>query len=364
MEENTTYKPFAYQENYIPAEGETVFYNTEQTLTKIKNDCAAGIPSSVTLTAQANKFVSNESVDKANEQAESWLKTNSQAYANNSGTCFIDTIPPSSVILSASNITLNSVVLSWTEATDNIAVVGYDIFIDDTFLASVSNTVFSHTIDELLPSTAYSFYVKAKDAAGNPGSSNVLTVTTLPLKLTLKAARSVIFEKKDSSWNLCKNAASAELQHTNNNVIGGGKNAQDFYLNRYRGVIDTSSITTKPKTAKIKFKFAENTVGNALTFNLFGANIQIPVNQNFQLADWNDWDSSTFINSVSVPVNSTAENQISLNSSQLDLLLSQAAFNFFLISNGDKGNVEPSTNNRPTLSITPATGEVYLECEF
>ncbi|SFD94301.1 DUF5977 domain-containing protein [Flavobacterium phragmitis] len=364
MEENTTYKPFAYQENYIPAEGETVFYNTEQTLTKTKNDCTTGIPSSVNLTAEANKFVSNESVDEANEQAEAWLKTNSQAYANNTGTCFIDSTPPSTIVLSTSNITPNTVVLSWTEATDNIGVSGYDIYIGDTFLDTTSNDVLSYTVNELSPSTAYSFYIKAKDFAGNSSNSNVLEVNTLPLTLTLKAVKSVIFEKKSTSWSGCKDATSADLQHTDNNVIGGGKDASYFYLNRYRGVIDTSSISARPKSAKIKFKFSQNTVGNALTFNLYGANIQIPVGQNFQLVDWNDWDSSTFINSVSVPVNSTSENEIPLTSSQLDLLLSQQAFNFFLISNGDRNNSDPSTNNRPTLSITPTTGEVYLECEF
>lgn len=187
--------------------------------------------------------------------------------------------------------------------------------------------------------------------------------TTSPVLLVLKAAKSVIFEKSATSWSGCKNAASADLQLTTNNYIGGGTNGSQFYLSRYRGVIDTSSITTKPKAAKIKFRFSENTVGNALTFNLYRANVQIPVNQNFQLTDWDDWDPATFINSVSVPSNSTGENGITLTSSQLDLLVSQQSFNFFLVSNGDKENVPPGTNNRPTLSIANATGEVFLEYE-
>jgi hypothetical protein len=187
--------------------------------------------------------------------------------------------------------------------------------------------------------------------------------STLPILLVLKAAKSVIFQKSASSWSGCKNASSADLQLTINNFIGGATNGSQFYLSRYRGVIDTSSIITKPKSAKIKFRFSENTVGGALTFNLYGANVQIPVNQDFQSGDWDDWDSSTFINSVSVPSNSTNENEITLTSSQLDLLHSQQAFNFFLISNGDRNNNDPITNNRPTLSIANATGEVFLEYE-
>lgn len=88
MEENTTYKTFAFIEQYQPVEGTTVYYNTEKTLATIKNDCySEGDGTSVTLIANANKFVSTVSVADANEQAESWLSANGQAYANNLGTC-------------------------------------------------------------------------------------------------------------------------------------------------------------------------------------------------------------------------------------------------------------------------------------
>jgi len=90
MEENTIYRPFEYLENYTPVEGLEVYYNTEKTLTVKKNDCLKGTTGNpVTLTAGANKFVSTISTAEANEQAESWLKANAQAYANNTGTCGI-----------------------------------------------------------------------------------------------------------------------------------------------------------------------------------------------------------------------------------------------------------------------------------
>lgn len=90
MEENTTYKPFNYLDNYTPIEGEVVFYNTEKTLAVKKNDCSKEMAGNLmTLTAGANKFVSTESIADANEQAESWLRANVQAYANNEGICSI-----------------------------------------------------------------------------------------------------------------------------------------------------------------------------------------------------------------------------------------------------------------------------------
>ena len=90
MEENITYKPFAYIDQYNPAEGTTVYYNTEKTLAVKKNDCSYGTSGNlVTLIAPANKFVSTISVADADAQAQSWLDSNAQAYANNTGICTI-----------------------------------------------------------------------------------------------------------------------------------------------------------------------------------------------------------------------------------------------------------------------------------
>ncbi|PIF60078.1 DUF5977 domain-containing protein [Flavobacterium sp. 2] len=90
MEENITYKPFNYIDHYVPVEGETVYYNTEETLTVRKNDCSIEtVGNLVPLTAAANKFISTISTTDANEQAQSWLNTNVQAYANNIGVCTI-----------------------------------------------------------------------------------------------------------------------------------------------------------------------------------------------------------------------------------------------------------------------------------
>lgn len=393
--ENTGYKSFAFLEKYYtdnntsteetkpnvatdpdyiaPALDITMcppvnrFYNTQQTKTVTKNNCSPGeTGTEVQLIAYANQFVSYESTPDANNQAIIWLENNAQIYANNSGTCIADSIPPTSPFLSVSSITPNSLILSWTPSTDNGILAGYDIYQNGVLFTSTSSDILRYPITGLSAASTYTFYVKAKDAEGNSSNSNVLTITTLPSILSLAAVKSVIFEKRSRSWSECRNALTADLQYTDNTFIGAAVTADNllYYLNRYRGVIDTSAITIKPKSAKIKFKFAENTVGNALTFNLFGSNIQIPVNQEFQLPDWNDWDSSTFINSISVPRNSTTYNEINLTPTQLDLLVSGQAYNFFLISNGDKEFYEPSSNSRPVLSISAATGEVYLECLF
>jgi len=80
--------------------------------------------------------------------------------------------------LSSSNVGETSVTLSWTASTDNVGVTGYDIYRDGSVMASTDNT--SYNVSGLTAATTYSFYVTAKDAAGNvSAASNTLDVTTL-----------------------------------------------------------------------------------------------------------------------------------------------------------------------------------------
>ncbi|RKF03739.1 putative secreted protein (Por secretion system target) [Tenacibaculum lutimaris] len=95
------------------------------------------------------------------------------------GTSTPDTTAPTAPTnVAASNITQTSVYLTWTAATDNIEVTGYDVYQGSTKIASVTTTNFS--VSGLTAAANYSFSVKAKDAANNiSSSSNTVNVTTL-----------------------------------------------------------------------------------------------------------------------------------------------------------------------------------------
>nr|WP_203690304.1 carbohydrate binding domain-containing protein [Streptomyces sp. SID12488] len=73
--------------------------------------------------------------------------------------------------------TSSTVSLTWNASSDNVGVTAYDVYRGASQVLSVSGT--SATVSGLAPSTAYSFSVKARDAAGNvSAASNSVSVTT------------------------------------------------------------------------------------------------------------------------------------------------------------------------------------------
>lgn len=94
-----------------------------------------------------------------------------------------DTTAPSTPLnLLASNSTTSSLQLNWSASTDIIGVIGYDVYMNGNLKATVTST--STTITSLSIGTTYSFYVKAKDAAGNYSSnSSTINATTTATSL-------------------------------------------------------------------------------------------------------------------------------------------------------------------------------------
>jgi chitodextrinase len=69
--------------------------------------------------------------------------------------------------------------LAWGASTDNVGVTGYSITRNGSPLTTVGGTVTSFADTTASPSTAYTYVVRASDAAGNTsGPSNSAQVTT------------------------------------------------------------------------------------------------------------------------------------------------------------------------------------------
>ncbi|WP_127530226.1 fibronectin type III domain-containing protein [Paenibacillus kobensis] len=110
---------------------------------------------------------------KARDAAGNLSDASNQATVTTTG----EAVPPSVPSGVTFSKTDSSVTLTWTASTDNVGVIGYDIYQGSAIVKSVTGT--AATITNLKPSTSYTFTVRAKDAAGNvSAASNAVTVTT------------------------------------------------------------------------------------------------------------------------------------------------------------------------------------------
>ena len=119
--------------------------------------------------------------------------------ATGTATVIADTTAPSTVAgLTASGTTGSQTTLNWTAATDNAAVVGYNVYRGGVLLTTVAGTTYTDLL--LNPSTAYTYTVKAKDAAGNLSAafSNSVVVTT-----TATFTSTTFYQIRHASSTLC-----------------------------------------------------------------------------------------------------------------------------------------------------------------
>jgi chitodextrinase len=116
------------------------------------------------------------------------------------------TAPTAPTSLIASGTTQRTTNLSWTAATDNAAVTGYDVYKNGVLLGSTT-TATTFAVSGLTYSTSYAFTVKAKDASGNVSpSSNTANVTTLtPPTTTATACSSYTWSVNNQTYTTSGN---------------------------------------------------------------------------------------------------------------------------------------------------------------
>ncbi|HEX9980541.1 MAG TPA: GEVED domain-containing protein [Flavobacterium sp.] len=171
-----------------------------------------------------------------------------------------DTVAPSSPTLSASGTTQTSTNLSWTASTDNVGVTGYDIYQNSVYKTTVSGT--AYTVTGLTASTAYSFFVRAKDAAGNASvASNTVNVTTLAPAADTTAPSAPL---NLAASGTTSTATNLSWTASTDNV---GVTGYDVYQNgAYKATISgtTSGVTgLTPATAYTFYVVAKDAAGNA-----------------------------------------------------------------------------------------------------
>jgi YD repeat-containing protein len=99
------------------------------------------------------------------------------ANGNRTAAVVTDTPPTAPGTPSITNVTGASATASWSAASDNIGVVGYDYRLNTAAWQTLGN-VLSVNLTGLSPSTSYTFAVRARDTATNAGPASSASFTT------------------------------------------------------------------------------------------------------------------------------------------------------------------------------------------
>jgi chitodextrinase len=144
--------------------------------------------------------------------------------------------------LSATNVTTSSLTLSWTAASDNVGVTGYEVTRNGGAPTAVAGT--SLAVSGLAPSTSYSFVVRARDAAGNRSdASQTLDVTTAAVSTSLYA----------DSWAFADGSpwASAWTVGSANGTVDTQGGAGRLQFNDVAGAYARAQLTGVPARADL-----------------------------------------------------------------------------------------------------------------
>ncbi|MBA3877544.1 MAG: hypothetical protein C0498_11555, partial [Anaerolinea sp.] len=133
----------------------------------------------------------------------------------------------------------NRVTVSWTASTDNVGVSRYAIYRGVSLLASVNGTTTSFTDWSVAPSTAYSYTVRAIDAAGNASAaSSAASATTPAVPVTTTTFNPTADTYVDSKFGSKNYGTNASL------LINGASNqTQRAYLKFDTTTLPTGAIT-------------------------------------------------------------------------------------------------------------------------
>jgi glucose/arabinose dehydrogenase len=115
--------------------------------------------------------------------------------------CQVDTQAPTTPGNLQGSVTGTSAALTWSAATDNIAVAGYDVYRNDLKVGTTPATNYVDT--GLSPTTAYQYSVAARDAQNNVSPrSTILSLTTGSACTTAVCGVTEIVTDTDIPWGV------------------------------------------------------------------------------------------------------------------------------------------------------------------
>jgi endoglucanase len=162
-----------------------------------------------------------------------------------------DSIAPTAPTnVTVTGTTDKTVTLNWTAASDNVGVTGYDIY-QNTVLVQANVTGTTATINNLNCATAYSFSVKAKDAAGNVSAASNTAIANTQACVTIGNA--IVYDDViGADWSDVSTAATRNFNATNIVKVGSKSIKVDYAANGLLAFQKGTAVTTSSNT-QLKF---------------------------------------------------------------------------------------------------------------
>ncbi|WP_371480164.1 discoidin domain-containing protein [Kitasatospora sp. NBC_00315] len=289
--------------------------------------------------------------------------------------------------------------LTWNAATDNTGVSGYDVYANGSLVSTVAGNVLTYT-DSQADSATVSYYVKAKDAAGNQsGASNTVTRTGATGDTQAPSAPATLAFTQPASGQI-KLTWGASADNT-------GVSGYDVYANgALRASVagnvltytdsqaDTATVSyyVKAKDAAGNQSDASNTVirtgttgggGTGTGTNLAGGK---PISANssvftFVAANANDNDATTYWEGAGGSYPNTLTTQLGSNANVNSVVLKlnpssawstrtqtievlgreQSATGFTSLVGAKQYTFDPASGNTVTIPLTATAADVQLK---
>lgn len=184
-----------------------------------------------------------------------------------------DSQAPTAPTLAFVSKTTTSISVSWSGATDNVAVTSYDVYKDNVFYSNETGT--SKNVIGLTPSTEYDIHVKAKDAAGNQSvNSNTITQTTDDPDIAASGTEIFrIVTTNPSGWEWRED--STDDWEAMQNFNGTGTGNITVSGGTYRGYVFTNSTghcLTSSNVTNVTIEYCIFKQSNAVGFRPVGGN--------------------------------------------------------------------------------------------
>jgi chitodextrinase len=165
--------------------------------------------------------------------------------------------------LTATTISSQQINLSWNTSTDNVGIAGYDVYRATNGgtpqkVSSVTTTSYGDT--GLKANTKYSYYVKARDAAGNNSSqSNTASAQTTANKRKSRVFGTVSGSGKKLS-GVSVTLATNSTKYTTTTNARGNYTLRDVPFGRYNATYRGDGYSARTVTLKVDWYSIEKNV--------------------------------------------------------------------------------------------------------